>query len=116
MIDRVLALSLRHRGLVLAACLLLAWLGVRAVNQTPMDAIPDLSENQVIVFSDWPGHGPPEVEDHVTQPLTDQLRGIKDVRTVRSSSDVNFSMIHVIFDEQVDVPTARLRVEEHLRR
>ena len=63
MINRIIEWSLRNRFLVVCGAVLLAGFGVRALYQTPVDAIPDLSENQVIVFADWPGRGPQEVED-----------------------------------------------------
>ena len=116
MIARVIAFSVRNRGPVIAAGLLLGLWGAYSAYFTPMDAIPDLSENQVIVFTEWMGHGPSEVEDQVSYPLSAHLQGIRGVRVVRSSSDFNFSMIHVIFDESVDFPTARRRVTERLAR
>ena len=116
MIEHVIAFSIRQRWLVIAAAVLLAAWGVFAIYHTPIDAIPDLSENQVIVFTDWPGHSPQEIEDQVTFPLSLNLQGMAGVRVVRSSSDVNFSMLHVIFEDSVDVPTARRRVDEQLTR
>ena len=116
MIARVIAFSIQHRAGVILAGLLLGIWGVFAAYQTPMDAIPDLSENQVIVFTEWNGHSPREIEDQVTFPISSQLQGIRGVRVVRSSSDFNFSMIHVIFDDSIDFPTARLRVTERLSR
>src|SRR5262245_58459081 len=107
MIQRLIALSIRHRGVVIGFMLLLAAAGIWATLDTPVDAIPDLSETQVIVFADWQGHTPREIEQQVTYPLAVQLQGVADVRVVRSSSDVNFSMIHVIFDDRVDILTAR---------
>src|SRR5262245_42375397 len=114
MIDRLIAFSVRNRGLVILAAAALALLGVRAIHQAPVDAIPDLSENQVLVFTTWPGHSPPEVEDQLTYPLTRHLQAIEGVRVVRSSSDVQFSLIHIIFDESVSMPDARRRVAERL--
>ncbi len=78
--------------------------------------MPDLSENQVIVFTPWAGHGPREVEDGVTFPLSVGLQGIRGVRVVRSSSDFGFSTIGVIFEDSVDFATARRRVIERLAR
>ena len=75
MIDSVITFSIRHRATVIGASVLLAALGVWAVWDTPVDAIPDLSENQVIVFTEWKGHGPREIEDQVTYPPTLGLRG-----------------------------------------
>src|SRR5262249_4719218 len=114
MIERVIELSIRHRWLVILAGLVLALWGVYAVYHTPMDAIPDLSENQVIVFTDWAGHSPREIEDQVTYPLSLHLQGIAGVRVVRSSSDFNFSMISVIFEDAVEPRAARERVAERL--
>src|SRR3984893_10486169 len=107
MIERVIEFSVRNRWLVIVAGLLLALGGAYAAYHTPVDAIPDLSENQVIVFTEWPGHSPSEIETQVTYPLTLQLQGLAGVRVVRSSSDVNFSMISVIFEDGVDFATAR---------
>src|SRR5438067_13907190 len=102
MIERVIEFSIRHRALVILAALALALAGVYAVYHTPVDAIPDLSENQVIVFTEWPGHSPREIEDQVTYPLSLRLQGLAGVRVVRSSSDFNFSMINVIFEDGVE--------------
>ena len=99
---------------MIVAGLILAALGIFAVYTTPVDAIPDLSENQVLVFTPWEGHGPREVEDQVTYPLSLGLQGVRGVRTVRGSSDFGFSILHVIFDDSVDFATARRRVAERL--
>ena len=116
MIDAIITFSIRNRALVIGASLALAALGAWAAWETPVDAIPDLSENQVIVFTEWKGHGPREIEDQVTYPLTLGLRGLRGVRVVRSSSDVGFSMISVIFDDGVDLAEGRRRVAERLAR
>src|SRR5262245_65925115 len=96
MIDRILTFSIRRRWLVILAAVLVALWGVRAAYRTPVDAIPDLSENQVLVFTEWPGHGPREVEDQLSYPLSLELKGLAGVRVVRSSSDVGFSLVPVI--------------------
>ncbi len=114
MIDAVITFSIRHRTPVIIASLVLAALGGWAVWDTPIDAIPDLSENQVIVFTEWKAHGPREIEDQVTYPVTLGLRGIKGVRVVRSSSDVGFSTISVIFEDWVPIDEARRLVFERL--
>ena len=114
MVNRLLELSLKNRGLVIAAYLALAAWGWWALRSTPIDAIPDLSDNQVIVFTDWPGHSPPEVEDQVTYPLTTTLQGLAGVRVVRSQSAFGFSMVYVVFEDDVDVYFARSRVLERL--
>src|SRR5512136_1195913 len=102
MINRVIEWSLRNRFLVLCGALLLVGWGVRSLRHTPVDAIPDLSENQVIVFADWPGRSPQEVEDQITYPLSSSLQGLAGVKTVRASSMFGFSFIAVIFEDPVD--------------
>jgi len=91
----------------------IAW-GVWSVYKTPVDAIPDLSDNQVIVFTDYPGRSPQVVEDQVTYPLAANLQGLPQVRAVRASSAFGFSMIYVIFDDKADIYWARTRVLERL--
>ncbi|MEO7135612.1 MAG: CusA/CzcA family heavy metal efflux RND transporter [Vicinamibacterales bacterium] len=114
MINKLLELSLRNRVLVVVLYLALASWGVWALRSTPVDAIPDLSDNQVIVFTDWPGHSPQEVEDQVTYPLTVNLQGLAGVRVVRSQSAFGFSMIYVIFEDNIDLYFARTRVLERM--
>src|SRR5881296_3879237 len=114
MIDRLIGVSLRNRFLVVAFFLLLGGWGYWALLTTPIDAIPDLSDNQVIVFTDWSGRSPQEVEDQITYPLTVSLQGLPGVRVVRSSSAFGFSMINVIFEDEVDLYFARSRVLERL--
>ena len=114
MINRLIEFSLKNRPLVLVAYLILAAWGYWALLKTPIDAIPDLSENQVIVYTDWSGRGPQEVEDQITYPLTTNLQGLAGVKNVRSSSALGFSMINVIFQDDVDLYFARTRVLERL--
>src|SRR5215208_1468325 len=114
MINKLLELSLRNRFLVIAIYAGLALWGYWALRTTPIDAIPDLSDNQVIVFTDWAGHSPQEVEDQVTYPLTTNLQGLAGVRVVRSQSAFGFSMIYVIFEDNVDLYFARARVLERM--
>src|SRR5215813_7934836 len=114
MIHWLIKMSLRNRGLIIVLYLGLAVWGYWALLRTPIDAIPDLSENQVIVFTDWTGRSPQEVEDQVTYPLVTNLQGLPGVRTVRASSAFSFSMINVIFEDQVDLYWARTRVLERL--
>lgn len=115
MINRLIELSLRNRLIVVALSLTLGAWGWWAMRVTPIDAIPDLSDNQVIVFTDWPGHSPQEVEDQVTYPLTVNLQGLAGVRVVRSQSAFGFSMIYVIFEDDIDVYFARSRVLERMK-
>src|SRR5438552_7535461 len=114
MINKLIEFSIKNRFLVLLASAFLAAWGYWALLRTPIDAIPDLSENQVIVFSDWPGRSPQEVEDQITYPLTVNLQGLRGVRNVRSSSAFGFSMVNIIFEDSVDVYFARTRVLERL--
>lgn len=114
MIESIIEWSIRNRLLVIIAALGVGLLGVRALMTMPVDAIPDLSENQVIVFTDWMGRSPQEIEDQVTYPLSVNLQGLAGVKVVRSSSEFNFSMINIIFDDSVDYYFARTRVLERL--
>jgi Cu(I)/Ag(I) efflux system membrane protein CusA/SilA len=114
MIERLIEFSIRNRFLVLLATAGLTVLAVYAVFHTPVDAIPDLSENQVIVFTDWMGRSPREIEDQVTYPLSLKLQGLAGVKTVRSTSEFNYSMITIIFEDGVNYYFARARVLEKL--
>ena len=105
---------MRNRGIVVAVYLALAAWGYWALLSTPIDAIPDLSDNQVIVFTDWPGRSPQEVEDQVTYPLVTNLQGLPGVRVVRASSAFSFSMVNVIFEDDVELYWARTRILERL--
>ncbi len=114
MIEKIIDYSARNRVVVLMVFgLLIAW-GGWSVYKTPVDAIPDLSDNQVIVFTDFPGRSPQVVEDQVTYPLAANLQGLPQVRAVRASSAFGFSMIYVIFDDKADIYWARTRVLERL--
>jgi Cu(I)/Ag(I) efflux system membrane protein CusA/SilA len=114
MIEKVIEWSLRNRFLVLCATLLLIILGIRAVFQTPVDAIPDLTENQVLVYADWMGRSPQEVEDQVTYPLSTGLQGLAGVKDVRAVSMFGFSLLTIIFEDNIDTYFARTRVLERL--
>ena len=114
MINRLIDVALQNRFIVVVLYLGLAGWGWWALMSTPIDAIPDLSDNQVIVFTDWSGHSPQEVEDQVTYPLTVNLQGLPGVRVVRSQSAFGFSMIYVVLDDDVDLYFARTRVLERL--
>jgi Cu(I)/Ag(I) efflux system membrane protein CusA/SilA len=114
MIEKLIEYSIRNRFLVLFLAAALAMFAVYAVLNTPMDATPDLSENQVIVFTDWIGRSPREIEDQITYPLSLKLQGLASVKTVRSSSEFNFSMITLIFEDRIDFYFARQRVLERL--
>ncbi len=114
MIERIIGWSLKNRFLVACAALLLIVLGVRAVYLTPVDAIPDLTENQVLVYGEWMGRSPQEVEDQVTFPLSTGLQGLAGVKEVRATSMFGFSLITIIFEDRIDTYFARARVLERL--
>src|SRR5437763_16045597 len=114
MIEKLIEYSVRNRFLVLIVAAALAAWAIYAVLQTPVDAVPDLSENQVIVFTDWMGRSPQEIEDQITYPLSLKLQGLAGVKAVRSASEFNFSMITLIFEDNVDFYFARQRVLERL--
>ena len=114
MIERLVRWCLENRALVLIATLLIGVAGIEAITHTPVDAIPDLSENQVIVLTDWAGRSAQEVEDQITYPLSTSLEGLPGVREVRAQSAFGFSMLTVIFRDDVDVYFARTRVLERL--
>ena len=102
MINKVIELSLRNKFIVLAVFLLIIGWGYWALNNTPIDAIPDIGENQQIVFVDWPGRSPKDIEDQVIYPLTVNLTGIPGTKVIRSNSMFSFGMVNVIFEEGVD--------------
>ena len=114
MIDHIIQWSLRNRFLVIFGALVLIALGIRAIRLTPVDAIPDLTENQVLVYADWMGRSPQEVEDQVTYPLSSGLQGVAGVKEVRANSMFGFSLLTIIFEEGVDTYFARTRVLERL--
>src|SRR6266436_257549 len=114
MIERLIELSIRNRFLVLIVAAALTIAAIYATLNTPVDAIPDLSENQVIVFTDWMGRSPREIEEQVTYPLSRKLQGLAGIKAVRSSSEFNFSMITIIFEDKIDFYFARQRVTEKL--
>lgn len=114
MIEKIIEYSIRNRFLVLFLAAALTIVAIYATLNTPVDAIPDLSENQVIVFTDWMGRSPKEIEDQVTYPLSRKLQGLAGIRAVRASSEFNFSMITLIFEDRIDFYFARQRVTERL--
>jgi len=114
MIEKIIDYSARNRVIILMVFALVIVWGLWSASTTPVDAIPDLSDNQVIVFTDYPGRSPQVVEDQVTYPLAVNLQGLPQVRAVRASSAFGFSMIYVIFDDKADIYWARTRVLERL--
>ncbi|HRF32453.1 MAG TPA: efflux RND transporter permease subunit [Cyclobacteriaceae bacterium] len=114
MIEGLISFSLRNRFLVLLVAIgLFAW-GIYSVRINKIDAIPDLSENQVIVFTEWMGRSPQIMEDQITYPLVTNLQGLPQVKYVRGSSMFGMSFVYVIFNDETDVYWARERVLERL--
>jgi CzcA family heavy metal efflux pump len=114
MVNKLIELSLRNRFVVLTlAAGLLAW-GIYNIQRNPVDAIPDLSENQVIVFTEWTGQSPQIMEDQVTYPLVSNLQGVPRVKDIRGTSMFGMSFVYVVFDDDVDIYWARTRVLEKL--
>ncbi|TMI92415.1 MAG: efflux RND transporter permease subunit [Bacteroidetes bacterium] len=114
MVQKLIELSLRNRLIVLLlAAGLFAW-GFYSVKQNPIDAIPDLSENQVIVFTEWMGRSPQIMEDQVTYPLVSNLQGVPKVKNIRGTSMFGMSFVYIVFEDNVDIYWARTRVLERL--
>lgn len=114
MIDKIIEYSLRNKFIILALFVLVIGWGYWALNNTPIDAIPDIGENQQIVFVDWPGRSPKDIEDQVIYPLSVKLMGIPGMKVIRSNSMFSFGMINVIFEEGVDFYWSRTRILERL--
>jgi len=114
MVHKIIEWSLRNRWIVLLLATGLFIWGIFAVKKNPIDAIPDLSENQVIVYTEWMGRSPQLIEDQVTYPLVTNLQGLPKIKYVRGSSMFGMSFIYVIFEDDVDVYWARERVLERL--
>jgi Cu(I)/Ag(I) efflux system membrane protein CusA/SilA len=114
MVQKFIELALRNRLIVLLLAGGLFAYGIYSVRQNPIDAIPDLSENQVIVFTEWMGRSPQVIEDQVTYPLVSNLQGIPKIKNIRGSSMFGMSFVYVIFEDNVDIYWARTRVLERL--
>ena len=120
-VGRLLRFCLDNRLIVLLGVILVVFwaltcapfdwdLGAIPRNPVPVDAIPDIGENQQIVFTDWAGHSPRDVDDQITYPLTTELQALKDVETVRARSLFGFSSIYVIFNESAEFYETRTRL------
>lgn len=114
MVEKLIELALRNRVIVLLLAGALFLWGIYSIRQNPIDAIPDLSENQVIVFTEWMGRSPQVIEDQVTYPLVSNLQGIPRIRNIRGSSMFGMSFVYVVFEDGVDIYWARTRVMERL--
>ncbi len=114
MIEKIINWSANNRLKVLFSIVLIALGGIYSIYETRVDAIPDLSENQVIVYTEWMGRNPKIMENQITYPLVANLQGIPKVKSIRASSMFGMSFIFVIFDDDADVYWARTRVLERL--
>jgi Cu(I)/Ag(I) efflux system membrane protein CusA/SilA len=114
MIEKIIEYSARNRITVAFIYLLIIVWGIWSMVHTPVDAIPDLSDNQVIVFTQWMGRSPKIIEDQITYPLSTNLQGLPHVKAVRAQSMFGMSFIYVIFEDDVDIYWARSRVLEKL--
>ena len=114
MLNRIIQASVENRFLVVIATMMVIGWGVYAMVNTPLDAIPDLSDVQVIVFTEYPGQAPQVVEDQVTYPLTTAMLSVPYAKTVRGYSFFGLSYIYVIFEDGTDMYWARSRVLEYL--
>ncbi|MBU1013067.1 MAG: efflux RND transporter permease subunit [Bacteroidetes bacterium] len=114
MIEKIISWSTHNRFFVWIGILLIVVGGVWSVMTTPVDAIPDLSENQVIVYTEWMGRNPQIIEDQITYPLISNLQGIPNVKAIRGASMFGMSFIFVIFNDDAEIYWARTRVLERL--
>lgn len=110
----ILKYLLENRFLTALLFLILSGMSIWAIKNTPVDALPDLSENQVIVVTQWAGQSPQNIEDQITYPLTTAMQSLPKVRTVRSNSMLGVSMVTVIFEDDTGIYFARDRVNEKL--
>ncbi len=114
MIEAIINASLRDRFMVLIAAVIIALVGLFAYKNAPLDAIPDLSDVQVIIFTKYPGQSPQVVEDQVTYPLTTSMLAVPDTKVVRGYSFFGLSFVYIIFEDNTDMYWARSRVLESL--
>ena len=116
MVERIIELSVRHKWVVFGAVLALALFAANSARQTPLDALPDISDPQVIIYTEWMGRSPDLVEDQITYPLVRALQSTPGVRTVRGYSMFGMSFTYALFGEGADIYWARTRVLEQLGR
>ncbi|HEY2933735.1 MAG TPA: efflux RND transporter permease subunit [Acidobacteriota bacterium] len=114
MINRIIEYSATHRVLVLTVVTGLVLIGIWSMKNVPLDAIPDLSDPQVIIYTEWPGRSPNIVEDQITYPIVSSMLAAPHVSVVRGISDYGFSYVYVIFDEGTDIYWGRSRVLEYM--
>ena len=116
MVEQIIELSVRHKWVVFGVVLMLALFAADSARKTPLDALPDISDPQVIIFTEWMGRSPDLVEDQITYPLVRALQSTPNVRTVRGYSMFGMSFTYALFGEGTDIYWARTRVLEQLGR
>ena len=116
MITKLIEASARNPVLVILFVLLLAAWGVWAVFEVPLDAIPDLSDVQVVIYTEWPGRSPTLIEDQVTYPIVTSMLAGPRVKRVRGVSEYGVSYVYVIFEDRADLYWARSRVLEYMQK
>src|SRR5881396_1036423 len=114
MINRIIEFSARNRALIVVLTICLTLYGVWSLRSIPLDAIPDLSDPQVIIYTEWPGRSPDLIEDQITYPVISAMLAAPHVSVVRGISDYGFSYVYVIFDEGTDIYWGRTRVLEYM--
>ena len=115
MIERIIAWSAKNGFLVVLAVLFLTGWGGWALVHTPLDAIPDLSDVQVIVYTEWEGRSPDLIEDQITYPIITSMLGAPRIKSVRGQSFLGVSFVYIIFDDGTDIYWARSRVVEYMQ-
>jgi Cu(I)/Ag(I) efflux system membrane protein CusA/SilA len=114
MIEKIIEFSVNNKFLVILGTVFIILAGIYALLRTPLDAIPDLSDVQVIIFTEYPGQAPQVVEDQVTYPLTTAMLAVPFAKVVRGYSFFGFSFVYIIFEDGTDMYWARSRVLESL--
>ncbi|MAF90302.1 MAG: CusA/CzcA family heavy metal efflux RND transporter [Bdellovibrionaceae bacterium] len=114
MLRKIIGFSIEKRLFTFAAFVIIAIASLYSLNTAKVDAIPDIGENQQIVFTEWPGRSPKDIEEQISYPLSVNLQGIPGVKSIRSSSAFGFSSIYVIFKEDVDFYWSRSRLLEKI--
>ena len=114
MIRSIVKFCIQERLIVILVALLVVAIGWFSANSVPLDAIPNVGDNQVIVLADWPGQSPKDVEDQLTYPLSVALQAVPGATSVRGKSMFGFSFVQVTFDDNTDFYWARSRVAEQL--
>ena len=114
MLKAIIEFSLRNKFIILLVTVMLVLIGGFSLRNIPLDAIPDLSDTQVIIYTEWPGQAPQIVQDQVTYPLTTKLLSVPNAKVVRGYSFYGFSFVYVIFEDGTDPYWARSRVLEYL--